>query len=66
LQYGTELVERRDKIQGAILRSSLEQQVLPGFEGRILLSISLSPDIVPRCTSRTLAHIEIRSSPPRP
>ena len=29
-------IERRDAAQGAVLRAWLDQQVLPGFSGRIL------------------------------
>ncbi len=36
LQVGTELMERRDKLQGSTLRSSLENQTLQAFDGRIL------------------------------
>jgi hypothetical protein len=36
LEMGTLLVERRDAIQGAMLRSWLNGQVLPAYSGRIL------------------------------
>jgi hypothetical protein len=36
LERGTLLMERRDASQGAILRSWLENHVLPAFAGRIL------------------------------
>lgn len=36
LELGTLLMERRDKRQGAMLRSWLEDTVLAGFAGRIL------------------------------
>ena len=36
LETGVRLVERRDTKQGAMLRSWLDNKVLPGFAGRIL------------------------------
>jgi toxin FitB len=36
LEMGVLLMERRDPAQGALLRSWMNGQVLPGFEGRIL------------------------------
>jgi toxin FitB len=36
LELGTLLMERRDRRQGALLRSWLEKQILPSFPGRIL------------------------------
>ena len=36
LETGVRLVERRDTKQGAMLRSWLDDKVLPGFAGRIL------------------------------
>ena len=36
LETGTLLIERRDEIQGARLRSWFETQLLPTFDGRIL------------------------------
>lgn len=36
LEAGVLQIERRDAVQGAILRAWLEQHVLPGFTGRIL------------------------------
>ena len=36
LETGVLLVERRDPAQGAILRSWLDNQVLPAFAGRVL------------------------------
>jgi predicted nucleic acid-binding protein len=36
LERGTLLMERRDRFQGAMLRSWLEDQVLPAFAGRVL------------------------------
>jgi toxin FitB len=36
LEAGTLLLERRDKVQGAVLRTWLDRRILPAFEGRIL------------------------------
>jgi predicted nucleic acid-binding protein len=36
LAIGVLLAERRDPLQGAILRTWLEHQVLPAFDGRVL------------------------------
>lgn len=36
LELGVRLLERRDRAQGAILRSWMENHVLPAFEGRVL------------------------------
>ena len=36
LEIGVSLVERRDPMQGTLLRGWLDHQVLPAFEGRIL------------------------------
>jgi predicted nucleic acid-binding protein len=36
IEMGTLLMERRDALQGAILRSWMEKHVLPAFAGRIL------------------------------
>lgn len=36
LETGILLIERRDALQGSVLRSWLENQVLPSFMGRIL------------------------------
>jgi toxin FitB len=36
LEQGTLLVERRDQIQGRVLREWLENFVIPSFEGRLL------------------------------
>lgn len=46
LELGTLLRERKDPPQGAILRSWLDQQVLPRFEGRIL---SFDTVVAKRC-----------------
>ena len=37
LEIGVLLAERRDPAQGAILRTWLEEHVLPAFDGRILI-----------------------------
>jgi len=37
LELGCLLMERRDEAQGVLLRSWLEDFVLPGFDGRILI-----------------------------
>jgi predicted nucleic acid-binding protein len=47
LQLGTELMERRDATQGAILRGALDQ-VLDAFSGRML---SIDLPIARRCAS---------------
>jgi predicted nucleic acid-binding protein len=36
LEIGVLLVERRDPVQGAVLRAWLDGNVLPAFEGRVL------------------------------
>jgi predicted nucleic acid-binding protein len=36
LEAGTLLLERRDKVQGAVLRTWLDLRIMPAFEGRIL------------------------------
>jgi len=36
LELGVQLRERRDPMQGALLRAWLEQQVMAGFAGRVL------------------------------
>lgn len=36
LELGVLLIERRDPVQGTLLRTWLEEQVLPAFSGRIL------------------------------
>ncbi|GJD31204.1 Toxin FitB [Methylobacterium adhaesivum] len=36
LEIGTMLLERRDRQQGTLLRTWLDEHVLPGFAGRIL------------------------------
>lgn len=36
IELGARLVERRDGVQGAILRAWIDNQILPHFEGRIL------------------------------
>ncbi|MGO9437882.1 MAG: type II toxin-antitoxin system VapC family toxin [Terracidiphilus sp.] len=36
LELGVLLLERRDRAQGAVLRSWMEKHVLPAFQGRVL------------------------------
>jgi toxin FitB len=36
LEYGTLLMQARDPRQGAVLRSWLDRQLLPAFDGRVL------------------------------
>ena len=36
LEIGVQLLERRDPAQGRLLRSWLDRQVLPAFDGRVL------------------------------
>jgi predicted nucleic acid-binding protein len=36
IEFGTLSVERRDKVQGQVLRAWIDEQILPRFEGRIL------------------------------
>src|SRR5580692_13036792 len=46
LEIGILLIERRDKDQGAILRTWMDRHVLPTFSGRIL---SIDTDVAQRC-----------------
>jgi toxin FitB len=48
LEIGTLLVERRDRKQGAILRSWIDGHVLPSFSGRIL---AIDTVVAQRCAS---------------
>ncbi|HEY0308116.1 MAG TPA: type II toxin-antitoxin system VapC family toxin [Acidobacteriaceae bacterium] len=48
LEIGVLLIERRDPIQGAILRSWLKDHVLPAFAGRILAVDTL---VAQRCAT---------------
>lgn len=48
LEIGILLIERRDSAQGALLRSWMEEHVLPTFEGRIL---SIDTPVAQRCAS---------------
>jgi predicted nucleic acid-binding protein len=36
IELGTLLIERKDAVQGAVLRAWIDEQILPRFEGRIL------------------------------
>jgi hypothetical protein len=66
LEIGILLIERRDRSQGAILRSWMEDHVLPTFYGRILPSIPLSRRDVRPCMSQFPALIETPRSPRQP
>ncbi len=46
IEAGTLLIERRDPAQGAILRTWIEDRVLPAFEGRIL---PVDTEVARRC-----------------
>ncbi|MGA2672573.1 MAG: type II toxin-antitoxin system VapC family toxin [Terracidiphilus sp.] len=48
LERGTLLLERRDRLQGTMLRSWLENQVAPSFAGRIL---PVDTAVARRCAS---------------
>src|SRR5215467_13342726 len=48
LEIGTLLVERRDRKQGAILRSWIDGHVLPSFSGRIL---AIDTVVAQRCAA---------------
>lgn len=48
LETGILLVERRDRKQGEILRTWMEEHVLPAFSGRIL---SVDTDVALRCAA---------------
>jgi predicted nucleic acid-binding protein len=43
LELGVLLIERKDKAQGLILRSWIDDQILPRFEGESFQSIPQSP-----------------------
>jgi predicted nucleic acid-binding protein len=53
LELGTLLIERRDKAQGALLRTWLEAQVLPTFTGRIL---AVDVAVALRCAKLHVPH----------
>jgi predicted nucleic acid-binding protein len=53
LEIGTLLVERRDKTQGALLRTWLDRHVLPTFSGRIL---SIDTAVAQRCAKLHVPH----------
>jgi toxin FitB len=46
IEAGTLMLERRDKAQGAMLRTWIDGRVLPAFEGRIL---SVDTAVAQRC-----------------
>lgn len=56
LELGVLLAERRDAVQGALLRAWLDGQVLPAFAGRIL---SVDAAVARRCAS---LHVPDRRS----
>lgn len=46
IEIGTLQIARKDPAQGTLLRSWVDQQILPGFEGRIL---PIDSDVARRC-----------------
>jgi len=46
IEAGTLMLERRDKAQGALLRTWIDSKVLPAFDGRIL---SVDTAVAQRC-----------------
>jgi predicted nucleic acid-binding protein len=48
LEIGILQIERRDALQGALLRAWMESQVLPAFDGRIL---AIDTVVAQRCAS---------------
>ncbi len=46
LEFGALSVERRDKAQGLVLRSWIDDQILPRFEGRV---VSIDSAVALRC-----------------
>ncbi|CAN5752205.1 type II toxin-antitoxin system VapC family toxin [soil metagenome] len=48
LERGVMLLERRDALQGAVLRAWLDGQVLPAFEGRVL---AVDTPVARRCAA---------------
>jgi predicted nucleic acid-binding protein len=56
LEVGTLLVERRDKTQGSMLRTWLDDHVLPAFAGRIL---AVDTAVAQRCAK---LHVPNRRS----
>jgi hypothetical protein len=53
MEFGTLLMERRDPRQGAILRSWMNDHVLPAFDGRILV---VDVDVALRGASLQVPH----------
>ncbi len=53
LEVGVGLLERRDPVQGALLRTWLDGHVLPTFAGRCLAVDGRSPAPARACTSPT-------------
>jgi toxin FitB len=48
LEFGILLVERRDRKQGAVLRAWMDGNVLPAFDGRILV---IDTAVAQRCAA---------------
>src|SRR5450755_535155 len=48
IEIGALLTARRDRRQGAMLRAWIDNQLLPGFQGRILL---VDAEVATRCAS---------------
>ena len=48
LEYGVCLVERRDERQGRMLRTWLQEAVLPGFASRL---VDVTPPVARRCAA---------------
>ena len=48
LELGIRMIKRKDAAQGAILRTWIDTQILPGFEGRIL---AVDTAVAQRCAS---------------
>ena len=46
LELGALLMERRDKAQGLVLRSWIDEQIMPRFEGRVL---AIDAAVAQRC-----------------
>ena len=65
LEFGALSVERRDKAQGLVLRSWIDDQILPRFEGRVVPIDTPSRCVAPNSMCRTLAPNATRLSPRR-
>ncbi len=53
LEIGIRLLDRRDKVQGAILRTWMDRHVLPTFFGRIL---AIDTAVAQRCAALHVPH----------